>query len=219
VFATADREEEVVPLERLPLLRPHAAPFQVQNVLAAAAAAWALGLPPAQVAAGLESFTGDARQLPGRYNVLAAGETAVIADYAHNPSALVALAAALDHFPHPRRTLVTTGCNRRDDDVIEMGRIAGDGFDRVLLYADRGNNDRQDGDLNGLLRRGLAAGKRVCEVHEVADESAAIRKALGEAQPGDLVVVGVEAIELSLALIEDCLGRTRAASGLRPALS
>jgi cyanophycin synthetase len=213
VFLAGPGEAEVAALERMPLTRPHGVPFQVENVLAAAAAAWALGVPAEQIRAGLESFTGDARQLPGRYNVFTAGASAVIADYAHNPSALAALVAALDHYPHRRRTLVFTGCNRRDHDVIEMGRIAGGGFDRVLLYADRGNNDRDDGELNALLRHGLAEGKRVSEVHEVLDERTAIRAALGELQPQDLVVIGVEAIEDSLALIEDCVKGTRVAAG------
>ena len=54
-------------------------------------------------------------QAPGRFNVLRDGDSAVIVDYAHNPSALRALVEALERFPHRRRTLVFTGCNRRDE--------------------------------------------------------------------------------------------------------
>jgi cyanophycin synthetase len=121
----------------------------------------------------------------------------------HHPSAVAALVAALDHYPQRRRTLVFTACNRRDEDVVEMGQLAGDGFDRVLLYGDRDNRDRRDGELNALLRRGLASGKRVKEVREVGDEAETIRVALGELASGELLVLGVEAIEESLALIEE----------------
>jgi cyanophycin synthetase len=208
VLAAGASEKELLPLDRVPLVQPGGIPFQVENVLAAAAAAWALELPPDAVRDGLETFTGDARQLPGRCNAFAVGAATVLADYAHNPSALAALVAALDCYPHRRRCLVFTGCNRRDADVIDMGAIAGDAFDRVILYADRDNSDRRDGELNALLRRGLASGKRVSEIQEVRHEREAIRSALDGLRPGDLAVVGLEAIEESLALIQSCLRET-----------
>jgi cyanophycin synthetase len=202
-------EETVAQLERVPLTRPGGVPFQVENVLAAAAAAWVLGLPPAILRTGLETFATDAAALPGRFNAWHVGDAVVIADYAHNSSALAALVTALDHYPQRRRSLVFTGCNRRDEDVVEMGQIAGDGFDRVLLYGDRDNLDRTDGELNELLRRGLACGKRVTQVRGAGDEAQAIRTALAELSDGELLVLGVEAIEESLALIEELL-RARA---------
>jgi cyanophycin synthetase len=214
VLARGAVEEEVMMLERVPLTRPRGISFQVENVLAAAAAAWSLGLPAISIRAGLESFTGDSNQLPGRFNVWQVGDSVIIADYAHNPSAVAALAAALEHYPQRRRTLVFTGCNRRDDDVIEMGQIAGDSFDRVLLYADRGNRDRGDGDLNTLLRRGLASGKRVCEVREVGDEGEAIRAGLQELGSEEVLVLGIEAIEQSLRLIEACLNAKKDSAGM-----
>jgi cyanophycin synthetase len=40
------------------------AAFQTEHVLAAAAAAWALGVPPGEVCGGLESFTGEPQRIP-----------------------------------------------------------------------------------------------------------------------------------------------------------
>jgi len=176
--------------------------FQIENVLAAAGAVWALGIDLDILRAGLESFTGDLRQAPGRFNVFDLGNATVIADYAHNPSALSALVEALDHYPSGRRTLVFSGCNRRDAEVIEMGGIAGSAFDRILLYADLDNNDRSDGELNTLFRQGLASGKRRPVVVEVRDEKAALAAALDDVHPGDLVVLGLEAIDQSLAFLQ-----------------
>ena len=109
---------------------------------------------------------------------------------------------SLDAFPHRRRSLVFTSGNRRDADVVAMGRLIGDGFDRVLLYADYGHSDRAEGELNALLRRGIAAGKRVSETVEVPGEMAAIEAALADLQPGDLLVLGVESIEEALAFVQ-----------------
>jgi cyanophycin synthetase len=134
--------------------------------------------------------------------VLPAGSATVIVDYAHNPSALAALVEALDQLPHTRRTLVFTACNRRDADVVKMGEVIGNGFDRLVLYQDRGNNDRADGELHGLLLHGLAAGRRAAQIEEAAGELPAIEAALESLAPGELLVVGVESIDEGLALVQ-----------------
>jgi cyanophycin synthetase len=199
VLAQGGSERPLLPLTLAPLTHGGRIAFQVENVLSATAAAWSLGLPRESITAALQTFTGDADQAPGRFNLLCSAEATVIADYAHNPSALAALVEALEQFPHRRRSLVFTACNRRDEDVLEMGRIVGNGFDRVILYKDRGNNDRADGELNELLRQGLTQGKRISCTSETDGERQAIREALAALAPGDLVVLGVETIEDSLA--------------------
>lgn len=212
VLANGLSEEPLVPLACVPLVQPGGVPFQVENVLAATAAAWSLGLAPDVLRVGLESFAPTPREVPGRFNVFRTADATVIADYAHNASALAALVTALQNYRHERRTLVFSGCNRRDVDVIEMGQIAGNGFDRVILYADWGNRDRADGDLTALLRQGLAAGRRVQQIEEARDEQTAIRAALDDLRPGDLTVLGLEGIEEALALIELHLNETAACS-------
>ena len=139
-----------------------------------------------------------------------AGAT-VIVDYAHNASALAALVASLDAFPHRFRTAVFTGFDRQDADVIEIGEVLGRGFDRVILVTDRDNRERADGELNVLLRQGLGRGKRVGEVSEAASERLAILETLQALRPGDLLVLGIESIEESLAFTEEQL-RTRGAT-------
>ena len=205
ILARGDSEETLIELERVPLTHGGRVGFQVENVLAAAAAAWALDTPLAAIRAGLESFRGDGTQSPGRFNVLSSDGATIIVDYAHNSSALSALVDALDQFPHLHRSLVFTACNRRDADVVRMGEVIGSGFDRVILYQDQGNNDRTDGDLNTLLRRGFDKGTRINEVSEAPGEFAAIETALRDLHPDNLVVVGVESIETALAHVQNLL--------------
>jgi cyanophycin synthetase len=198
VFAEARQEQVLLPLEEVPLTHGGTVAFQTENVLAAAAAAWALGISREAIRSGLVAFRGGADEVPGRFNVFASGGATVIVDYAHNPSAVEALAAALGGFPAERRCLVFTGCNRRDEEVVQIGATLGNAFDRVLLYADRGHSGRADGELNALLRRGLATGRRVREVTEAADEAAAVGAALRALRPGELLVLGVDSIDRAL---------------------
>jgi cyanophycin synthetase len=207
VWAQASNEEVLIALDRVPLTHGGRVSFQVENVLAVAAAAWALDLPTEVVRNGLASFTGDPRQIPGRFNVLSANGATVIVDFAHNPSALTALVEALDHFPHRRRCLVFSGCNRRDEDIIRMGEVIGNGFDQVILYADRDNENRADGEVNALLSRGIDAGDRVAQVREVENEPRALETAVADLRPGDLLVLGMEALEEALAFVQRHLER------------
>lgn len=209
VFAEGQREEASIALEQVPLTHGGRVRFQVENVLAACAAVWSINLPFDAIRTGLGTFIGDARQVPGRFNVFRTGEATVIVDYAHNPSALAALVDSLSGFAHQRRCLVFTPNNRRDTDVVAMGRIIGDGFDRVLLYLDEGHSDRTDGELTALLRRGIDAGQRHPEIHEMRGELAALKAALTELRPGDLLVLGVEAIEEALAFVQAHLDKAK----------
>jgi cyanophycin synthetase len=123
----------------------------------------------------------------------------VIVDYAHNLSALAALVASLEHFPGRRRTLVFACGNRRDEDVVAMGALAGQSFDRVLVYRDEG------GERYELLCRGPAQGGRVRETIEAADEQEAVGRSLADLRPGDLLVLGVEDIDAGLARVSAVL--------------
>jgi cyanophycin synthetase len=200
------REETLLKIDEIPFLH-HGVPFQIENALAAAAAMWRYGLSLDFVRAGLRTFGGDAEECPARFNVMEVGPSTVIVDYAHNPSAVSALIAGIEVFPHPRRTIVTSGSNRRDADLLDMGQMMGDAFDRVVLYADYGHSGRADGELNAVLKKGLAGGTRVRESHDAPDERQAIAAALQALQPGELLVLGVEAIEESLAFIRNELGK------------
>jgi cyanophycin synthetase len=202
VLADGGREETLLALERVPLTHDGKVGFQVENVLAATAAAWALGLPLDTIRAGLESFVGDARQSPGRYNVFRVGEGTVVVDFAHNVSALAALVQSLDAFPHARRTAVFTAFDRRDTDVIAVGEVLGRAFDRVVLVNDRDGRERAEGELSALVRRGLARGARVTAVHEAGSELQAADDVLRSLRPDDLVVLGVKAFEAVLAIVE-----------------
>jgi cyanophycin synthetase len=203
VLGDGQSESVLTALECVPLTHGGRIGFQVENVLAACAASWALNLPLDAVCAGLTSFHGDAQQVPGRFNVFHAGEATIIVDYAHNPSALAALVESLTNFPHLRRCLVYAPPNaRRNADVMAMGRTIGDNFDRIFLYGG-------ESEPSALLRRGIASGKRNAEISDTHGEQTAIAAALDDLRAGDLLVIGVDSIEESLAFVQARLeGRT-----------
>jgi len=74
------------------------------------------------------------------------------------------------------------------------GYLGGEDFQ----YDDNDRISFGDGELNVLLRQGLASGSRLAHIAEAAQEQEAIAAAFRDLKPGDLLVIGVEAIEQAL---------------------
>ncbi len=206
VLAHGDEESVLVSLDRVPLTHPGRIEFQVENVLAASAAAWSLGLPLETVAEVLEVFTSDLRQTPGRFNVLKHGEATIVLDYGHNSSALLALVDAIAQIPHQRRLSVFTAAgDRRDQDIVRQGEIIGNNFDFVVLYEDACRRGRPDGEVIGLIRQGLAQGSRLSNTFETRGELIAVEAALGRLRAGDLLYIQPDQVELTLGFVQNYL--------------
>ncbi|TAJ22139.1 MAG: cyanophycin synthetase, partial [Rugosibacter sp.] len=190
------------PLADIPLTHAGALGFQVENVMAAIAAVWALGLDWAAVRRGLASFVSDAATVPGRFNVFSYRGATLIADYGHNPDAIVALVQAVEAMPGKRHTAVISAAgDRRDEDIRHQSQLLGAVFDRLVLYEDACQRGRAPGETLALLREGLAGAARTQIVEEVHGEFLAIDLALASLAPGDLCLILIDQIEEALAHI------------------
>jgi cyanophycin synthetase len=205
IVATRGAEEiHRIDLARVPITRGGTIAFQVENVLAAVAAAWALGLDWPLIASALAGFESDTRTVPGRFNVLSYRGATIIADYGHNPDAIRALGQAAQAMPAQRRIIVISAAgDRRDQDIRDQAAIVGQYFDEVLLYQDAAQRGRADGEVIGLLREGLVGASRTRRIDEVRGEFLAIDQALARLGPGDLCLILIDQVQEAL----DHLGR------------
>ncbi len=195
IVAEGEVEIPLVALENVPLTHGGRIPFQVENALASAAAAWALGIPRDAIRAGLESFAADLKNVPGRFNLLEIGGATVIVDYGHNVSSLSALIEAIEQFPQARRTIVYSAAgDRRDCDLVRQGELLARAFDCVILYEDHYLRGRAEGEIMNLFRQGLGGGQRVSEIQEFRGNIKAIESALRQVQTGELLVVQADKI-------------------------
>jgi cyanophycin synthetase len=186
----------------IPLTRDGAIQFQIENAMAAIAAAWGLGIPWETIRRGLATFVSDVATAPGRFNVFSHRGATLIADYGHNPDAIRALIQAIESIPSRRRIVVISGAgDRRDDDIRQQTEILGEAFDEVILYQDDCQRGRADGEVVGLLREGLINARRTTHTEEVRGEMLAIDTALSRLQAGDLCLILVDRIDESLAHI------------------
>ena len=188
-----------IPLADIPLTRNGTIGFQVENAMASIAAAWGAGLDWTVIRDGLASFANDADNAPGRFNVMHYRGATLIADYGHNPDAMIALARAVEAMPARRRSVVISGAgDRRDEDIREQTEILGDVFDEVILYQDQCQRGREDGEVIALLREGLGNAARTTSVREVRGEFLAIDTALENLREGDLCLILIDQVEEAL---------------------
>ena len=208
IVATEGAARVRVALRGVPLTRKGTITFQVENTLAAVAAAWGAGLPFDAVKSGLASFVNDADNAPGRFNVMDYHGATVIADYGHNVDAMRALVTAVQAMPARRRSVVISAAgDRRDEDIVGQTQILGAEFDEVLLYQDAAQRGRADGEVLALLQRGLQGAPRTRHVEEIRGEFAAIDAALARLQLGDLCLVLVDQVAEALAYLRQKLAQ------------
>ncbi len=204
------------PLAEVPITHAGAIGFQVENAMAAAAAAWALDIGWDVIHASLASFVNDIDRAPGRFNVFDYRGATLIADYGHNPDAMLALVRAVDAMSSRRRSVVISGAgDRRDEDIRQQTEILGDAFDDVLLYQDQCQRGRDDGEVVNLLRDGLAKARRTSHIDEIHGEFTAIDVALSRLSPGDLCLILVDQVEEALAHIINRIEESRRGVGGR----
>ena len=155
----------------------------VYNLLAAAAAAGATGIPLDRIQEGLEAMTA----VPGRLESVDCGQDfGVYVDYAHKPDALEKVLNCIR--PLVRGRLITVfGCGGDRDKGKRpiMGRIAAEKSDFVILTSDNPRSERP-GTILREIEKGIddRSKVRVCE-----DREEGIRRAILMAERGDVVLI------------------------------
>lgn len=184
----------------IPLFSPLLGRVNVENILAAAAAAYARGCKASAIAEGIASL----HAVPGRFEKVDQGQNfTVVVDYAHTDDALRNLTALAHEFVGRGKGRVITvfGCGGDRDRSKRplMGDAAGRGSDLVVLTSDNPRSEDPIAIINdalpGLQRSGA---KYLLE----PDRRKAIALAIDEARTGDIVLIagkGHEKVQTSRA--------------------
>jgi UDP-N-acetylmuramoyl-L-alanyl-D-glutamate--2,6-diaminopimelate ligase len=141
-------------------------------------------IPPETIALGVAQCAG----VPGRFERVDEGQPfAVVVDYSHTDDALrnaISVARSLN----PKRVITVFGCGGDRDRTKRpiMGQVAGELSDMVFVTSD---NPRSEDPLQ--IMNDVLVGSRRTDTKTIAepDRAAAIRKAIGEANAGDIVLL------------------------------
>lgn len=173
----------------LPITRNGKAGFMVDNILPVVLAAYFMGFKIDQIASSLKSFIPSAETTPGRINEFLINGVNVIVDYAHNPHGFKALSAYLKNIPGKKTGIITGTGDRREEDIIEFGRIAAATYDDIIIRFDRDLRGRTKESIVELLRQGLHEIKPQQKYHIIPDTQTAIYFAIANAEKGSYVVI------------------------------
>lgn len=188
-------EVEVAAVNDVPISFEGHAPFNVQNAMAATAAALAHGLEIDDIRAGLLSFHPTPAQMPGRTNYFEADGVKCLIDYGHNVPALEALEPLVNGLGQQRKIAVATAPgNRRDEDLAALGAQLAKMCDTVYIY-ETDARGRSEGETAGLIEKGAKDAGSAGMVELIMDEQAAMDRAIGDAKPGDFLLLLVDDIE------------------------
>lgn len=155
--------------------------FNVSNAVGSAAVMLGLGMPFAEVVERLAQ----APQVPGRMERIADAPYHVIRDYAHTPDAYERVLNTLRPLT-PGRIIVVFGCGGDRDGGKRpmMGAVAARLADHVVLTSDNPRTENPDRIIDAIAS-GMPSGSYEREL----DRHVAIAMALGQARPGDVVLL------------------------------
>jgi len=175
--------------QRLAIFSPLIGRVNVYNILAAAAAGSARGCSADAIARGVSSLT----HVPGRFERVDCGQPfTVVVDYAHTDDALKNLTSLAREFVSrsgaTARVLTLFGCGGDRDRAKRplMGEAAGRGSDFVVLTSDNPRSEDPRAIINDAL---VGLQKSGAKYSVEPDRRKAIGLAIGEARPGDIVLL------------------------------
>lgn len=157
--------------------------FSVYNSLTAIAVCGHFGVPADVIQKALK-----AAKVKGRIEMVkVSDEFTLMIDYAHNAMSLESLLTTLKEY-HPARLVCLFGCggNRSKDRRYEMGEVSGRLADLSIITSDNPRFEEPQDIINDIkIGIGRTSGKYV----EICDRKEAVKYAIANGQPGDVIVL------------------------------
>ena len=174
----------------IPLTFSGKAIFMIQNVLPAVLAGFLQGFKVEEIRLALETFIPSPTQTPGRMNFFHFRKFTVMVDYAHNPAGFQAIARFLDKIEaRPKVGIIAGVGDRRDEDIIQLGSVASQMFDEIIIRQDKNLRGRSESEIIELMMKGIHSEDPKKKVKILPKESEAIDYAISNAKQGSFIVI------------------------------
>ncbi|MGH9858627.1 MAG: Mur ligase family protein, partial [Candidatus Acidiferrales bacterium] len=173
------------PAGKVEVRSPLVGRVNVYNILAAIGAAQGLGIETPAIEKGIR----DLANVPGRFERVDAGQQfLVVVDYAHTGESAASLIETARELNPNGRILSVFGCGGERDRARRplMGEFVSRGSQRVYLTTDNPRSEDPRNIINDIL---VGVQKAGTEYVVIEDRGEAIRRAIEDAQPGDIVLL------------------------------
>jgi cyanophycin synthetase len=205
-FITICRGEwklRVIKAVNVPLTYGGRAKFMIQNVLPVVLAAYVRGFTINDMKTALETFMPSASQTPGRLNMFEFKDFTILLDYAHNPAGMRALQQFVDNVDATKKVGIIAGIgDRRVEDNNEMGSIAAEMFDEIIIRQDKKLRGKTETELIKMLDDGIKMKDLNIKTTIIPSEREAILHAVKTAEKGSLIVLCSDVVPDALELVK-----------------
>lgn len=174
----------------IPLTFSGKAIFMIQNILPAVISGFVRGFKVDDIRLALETFIPSPTQTPGRMNMFQFRNFTVMVDYAHNPAGFQAIARFLDKIEAKPKVGIIAGVgDRRDEDIVQLGTVASQMFDEIIIRQDKNLRGRSEQEIIDLMMKGIQSDDATKKVMIIPKESEAIDHAIQNAKKGSFIVI------------------------------
>lgn len=124
-------------------------------------------------------------------------------DYAHNVGGLKAIGEYMDALEATKKVgIVAAVGDRRPEDFYEIGQVAGQIFDEVIVRLDSDLRGKTADEIMGPVLQGIEDAAPEKAVHQIPEEMRAIAFALEHAEPGSFIAIFTEDVHESVKMVE-----------------
>jgi len=177
--------------------------FMIYNVLAATLATYTYGFTIEDIRLNLQTFIPSAAQTPGRMNVFEFKDFKVLIDFAHNPDGYKGIKGFLELNDSEYKIGIITGTgDRRDEDIREMGRIAAQMFDHIIIRQDKYLRGREADEIVNLIVEGIVEINNSQSYEYIPKEVEALKHAFSLAKPGSFIVALSDVIDNAIEIVQ-----------------
>lgn len=193
----------VIKAVNVPLTYGGKAKFMIQNVLPAVLAAHVQGFSIEDIKVALETFIPSPTQTPGRLNLFHFKDFKILLDYAHNPAGMRALQQFIGNIETNKTVGIIAGIgDRRVEDNNEMGSIAAEMFDEIIIRQDKRLRGKTEQELINMLNDGIKMKDPNKKTTIIPSEKEAIIHAVKTAEKDSLIVLCSDVVPDALELVK-----------------
>ncbi len=182
----------------IPLSLEGRAECMIKNILPAVLAAFIKMIPVELIREALQTFIPSPEQTPGRMNIFHFKHFDFMIDYAHNIDGFQELKKFMNKTPASVKVgIIAVAGDRRDDDIVAIGRLSAQMFDEIIIRHDHDLRGRTQENITELLIKGLRNVSPVIPIKIISEEMDAIVYCMENARKNAFIVDCTDAVKES----------------------
>lgn len=169
--------------------------YNVENVMASAAALIALNVDYCFIGKCLKQFNYKGTDNEGRFDISIINNRKIIVDYGHNVDGYRRVINAIKKIDHKRIIgVIGVPGDRSNDDMRDIGRLCSDNMDIIVIKEDLEKRGRNEGEVAYEIKKGVDMG--YCKnVSIIMDEVEALKHAFENSDSGDIIIIFYESYD------------------------